>query len=220
MNLTIDQAIKQKLPHFTVIAYTMAVVNQTTDAVWKLLNEISHQYQTKYTISDVVNIPKIKQSRDGYKALGKDPRHTRLACESLLRRIIKKIGLYQLGDIIDLGNILSLLTMRSVCVVDLDRIVGNITIRLGEKEDQYTAIHRSSLNVEHLPVYQDEVSLFGNPTSDTMRTAITDQTTNILVMIICFNQTEILEDEALLIRLYQTYAKAKNIKKVTIGGIL
>ena len=62
-------------------------------------------------------------------------------CEiNLLRRIVKEQPLYRLGDIIDLGNILSILTKRSVCVVDKDKLIGNLTIRLGTKEDIYMTI--------------------------------------------------------------------------------
>ena len=61
--------------------------------------------------------------------MGKDPSHTRPACEALLRRVVKGNELYRLGDVIDLGNILSIETLRSVCVVDSDKLVGDIVIR-------------------------------------------------------------------------------------------
>ena len=46
----------------------------------------------EYSLADVLNIPLIKESRDGYKAFGKDPSRYRLVCESLLRRLVKGRG--------------------------------------------------------------------------------------------------------------------------------
>ena len=121
----------------------------------------------------VVNIKRIKQTRDGYKKLGKDPSHTRAACEALLRRIIKDGHIYRLGNVIDVGNLISLIFLKSVCVVDLDQIIGDINIRIGTKEDYYFGINRGKINVDRLPLYTDDVAPFGNPTSDTLRTSIT-----------------------------------------------
>ena len=67
-----------------------------------------------------------------------------------------------------------------------------------------------------MPVYCDSVSPFGTPTSDTIRTAVSDETKNILVMIICFDQSDYCQDEQLLIDLYKTYANAKEITKLNV----
>ena len=122
--------------------------------------------------------------------MGKDPSHTRPACEALLRRVVKGNELYRLGDVIDLGNILSIETLRSVCVVDSDKLVGDIVIRLGNSYDNYEGINRGIINVTNIPVYTDEIGPFGCPTSDTLRTAVTATTKSILVMIICFDDLE------------------------------
>lgn len=216
MKINIDLELKNKIPEFSVIAYTMTVDNAKTDDVDNLLLDVKNEYTNFIPLTEVVQIPKIKVSRDGYKKLGKDPSHTRLACEALFRRIIKGDNLYRLGDIIDLGNILSIKTMRSVCVVDKDKIEGDVTIRIGTKDDIYYGINRGLINVDKIPVYTDNISPFGNPTSDTDRTKVTENTKNILIMIICFNQEEMVEDEQLLLSLYQKYANARNINKLEV----
>ena len=118
MKIKINDDLKNILPNFQVIAYTMDVDNLKTKEVENKLEEIKQKYFNIDMLPNVVSIPKIKESRDGYKKLGKDPSHTRLACEALYRRVLKGDGLYRLGDIIDLGNILSVEIKRSVCVVD------------------------------------------------------------------------------------------------------
>lgn len=216
MKIKIVEQLLEKIPNFLVIPYTMEVDNQKTNAVEELLLALKEKYTNFVPATEIVTIPKLKVSRDGYKKLGKDPSHTRLACEALLRRLIKGDNLYRLGDIIDLGNVLSIETMRSVCVVDLDKIVGDVVIRIGTKEDVYYGINRGLINVDKIPLYTDDLGPFGNPTSDTDRTKVTGSTKNILIMIICFNQDDIEKDENIMLELYKKYANARNIKKLEV----
>lgn len=210
MKIKIDQLLQEKLPEFSVIGYLMDVENNKTDEVFNLLNNL----EVDLKIEEVTNDSLIKETRDGYKRLGKDPSHTRPACEALIRRVIKGIKLYSLGDLIDLGNILSVKTKRSVCVVDTNKIVGDVVIRIGCDGEYVDAINRGQINAFNLPVYVDEIGIFGSPTSDTIRTSVTIDTKQILVMIICFGFSNKEENENLLLDLYQTYANAKNLIKL------
>lgn len=219
MNCRISNDLKNLLPNFSVIAYeidfesdfdAMNKSKEVDDYLEKLYTLVS----SKYNYDEITKIPKLKQTRDGYKKMGKDPSHTRPACEALLRRVVKGNNLYRLGDVIDLGNILSIETLRSVCVVDKDRLVNDVVIRLGTKEDIYEGINRGLINVTNIPVYTDEIGPFGCPTSDTLRTCVTSSTKSILVMIICFDEIEKDIDEQKLISLYQTFTKIKNIRKI------
>ena len=82
------------------------------------------------------------------------------------------MDLYYVNNAVDIGNILSAQTQRSVAVLDEDKIEGDILIRIG-KDEPYEGIGRGNINIENIPVYCDEVGPFGTPTSDTPRTRIT-----------------------------------------------
>jgi DNA/RNA-binding domain of Phe-tRNA-synthetase-like protein len=163
-----------------------------------------------------LNIPLIKEARDAYKKLKKDPSRYRLACESLLRRLVKGNGLYLINNVVDTGNVLSILCHRSVAVLDYDRIVGPVRIRIGSEADDYIGIGRGKIDVSNIPVYEDEIGPFGSTTSDTLRTAVTDATKKILLFIICFGPSYKQEHEDLAISLFKKYGKAQNISKITI----
>ena len=219
MNLRISNDLKELIPTFSVIAYKIDFdekfnAMQHSKLVDEYLSNIYKTYPTIYNYDEITKIPKLKLTRDGYKKMGKDPSHTRPACEALLRRVVKGNALYRLGDVIDLGNILSIETLRSVCVVDSDKLVGDIVIRLGKSSDNYEGINRGIINVTNIPVYTDEIGPFGCPTSDTLRTAVTATTKSILVMIICFDDFEKDIDEKRLVQLYQTNTLIKNITKI------
>ena len=216
MKLTINNDILSKVKTFSVIPYVMDVDNLKTIEVSNLIDELSKKYFNLYPMEEITKLPKLKETRDGYKLLGKDPSHTRCAAEALLRRMVKGTPLYRLGDIIDLCNVLSILTSRSVCVVDFDKLVGDVTIRVGRENEEYIAINRGPLNVYNLPIYEDNISPFGTPTSDTDRTKVDENTKTILIMIICFGTTDIDKDEEQLLALYKKYANAHNIKKIEV----
>ncbi len=210
MKINIDSNLLDKLPEFSIVGYLMDVENNKTEIVLNMLNNLT----SDISIEEVTSHPKIKETRDGYTKLGKDPSHTRPACEALLRRVIKGNQLYSLGDLIDLGNILSVETKRSVCVVDADKIQGDVTIRIGINGEYVEAINRGLINAFNLPVYVDNQGIFGSPTSDTIRTSVSESTKRILVMIICFSDLEKINDEQRLLDLYINYANAKNLIKL------
>lgn len=216
MKITILREILDILPNFNIIALTMDVKVEDSKITENAISEIERKIREEYSLADVLNIPLVKEARDGYKALGKDPSRYRLACESLVRRIVKGYGLYRINNVVDAGNLLSLYLFRSTAVLDFDKIVGDITIRIGTQDDEYYGIGRGKINVDKIPLYCDEVSPFGSPTSDVDRTKITSETKRILLFVICFQNTFIEESKATAIEVFKKYAYAQNIKEIKV----
>lgn len=222
MKLTICNNLKAMVPDFNISAYTFDLdeindPNQLSKKITNAFLDLKNHYQNLYTLDMVTSQKTIKQTRDGYKKLGKDPSHTRPACEALFRRILKDGYIYRLGNVIDFGNLLSLQLLKSVCVVDASKLQGDINIRIGTKDDEYYGINRGKINVDRLPLYTDEISPFGNPTSDTIRTAVTNQTKSIFLMVIHFSNDSIKEDEQMIEQMIHYYLKVKNLKKIHLG---
>lgn len=211
MKLTITNDLKNI--GFSVTCYSFEYINCKKTFKEKFL-EVYNGIQSKYKTEEVTKINKLKITRDGYKLLKKDPSHTRPACEALIRRVLKNDQIDNISTLVDFGNLLSIMTMKSVCVVDLDKIKGNITIRLGTKDDIYYGINRGLINVSNLPLYCDELSPFGNPTSDTERTMIQNETRNVLVMLIHFSKQDMIEDENLMLELLNEYIEFNSLIKI------
>ena len=70
MKIILSEEIRTLLPNFSIIAYTMDVKNHFTEG-GGLLRETEQQYLNRYPITEIVNIPKIKVGRDGYKKCGR-----------------------------------------------------------------------------------------------------------------------------------------------------
>ena len=109
MNYRISEDLRNLLPLFDVIAYEIEFTEDfnamiKSKEVDEYLEKMYVEYPTLYNYDEITKIPKLKITRDGYKKMGKDPSHTRPACEALLRRIVKGNSLYRLGDVIDVSE--------------------------------------------------------------------------------------------------------------------
>lgn len=216
MKIFIDSSISSVLPNFDVKAMTMDVEVRSSEVIEELIVTTENIIKNKYQLEDVLTIPFIKDARDAYKRLGKDPSRYRLACESLLRRIVKGNELYRINNLVDAGNILSIEANRSTAVLDFDKIVGDVNIRLGTNDDIYEGIGRGIINVSNIPLYCDSISPFGSPTSDTPRTSVTTSTKKILLMIICFSDDKKEENVKRAIDIFEKYGNAKNIEQIEV----
>lgn len=213
MNIKIDSNLLEITPNFKVGVMTCNVEVYEDLEVDQLIIDFENKINTEIDIKDVVNLDIIIDGRNAYKKYGKDPSRYRLAVESLFRRLSKGGKLYRINNVVDLGNILSLATRKSVAVLDSGKIEGDVLIRLGKESDEYYGIGRGKLNISNIPLYEDSVGPFGSVTSDTERTMITKNTKEILLFIISFSGEEnLLEELEYAKSIYIKHAKAQDIK--------
>ncbi|MBQ1785998.1 MAG: hypothetical protein II005_04645 [Turicibacter sp.] len=209
--IRLDSQLKEKVPGYcvAVMSFDMSVM-PTQEPLKEEMNRLEQDIMQQLTLETLLKEPRIVAARAGYKALGKDPSRYRLSCEALLRRLIKGNGLYFVNNAVDIGNVLSARTQRSVAVLDEDKIQGDVLIRIGQDEP-YEGIGRGAINIENIPVYCDELGPFGTPTSDTPRTRITEMTETILLFITSFNGTDgLLQDVELAKELFTRFGEMKN----------
>jgi len=209
--IRLDSQLKEKVPGYcvAVMSFDMSVM-ETQEPLKEEMNRLEQDIMQQLTLETLLKEPRIAAARAGYKALGKDPSRYRLSCEALLRRLIKGNGLYFVNNAVDIGNVLSARTQRSVAVLDEDKIQGDVLIRIGQDEP-YEGIGRGAINIENIPVYCDELGPFGTPTSDTPRTRITETTKTIILFITSFNGTDgLLQDVELAKELFTRFGEMKN----------
>ncbi len=216
MLITIKKELSQVLHDFNIYAFSMDVKVEDSAIIDDKIKELENKINNEFILEQVLQIPSIKNARDSYKKLGKDPSRYRLACESLFRRLVKGNGLYRVNNVVDAGNVLSIELAKSTAVLDYDKIKGDIYIRIGTEDDIYYGIGRGLINVTNIPLYVDEISPFGSPTSDTERTSITFDTKKILLMVICFDNLDADIIEKMSVSVFEKYAYATNIQKIEI----
>ena len=209
--ITLDKQLNETVPGYCLAIMSFDTeVTPTQESLKQEMEQLEKEMMEQLTLETLLKQPRIAAARAGYKALGKDPSRYRLSTEALLRRLIKGNGLYFVNNAVDIGNVLSARTQRSVAVLDEDKIQGDILIRIGQDEP-YEGIGRGNINIENIPVYCDEVGPFGTPTSDTPRTRITEETKTILLFITSFNGTDgLLQDVELAKDLFSRFGQMTN----------
>ncbi len=120
-----------------------------------------------------------KPARRLYHALGIDPSKTRPSSEALLRRVLQGKGLYRVNAVVDAANFASLSLLLPVGLYDTEKIVPPVTLRVGRPGEGYEGIRKDRVNVEGRPVLVDAEGPFGNPTSDSLRTCVTEATRSV-----------------------------------------
>jgi DNA/RNA-binding domain of Phe-tRNA-synthetase-like protein len=121
--------------------------------------------------------------RTMYRRLGIDPTKTRPSSEALLRRVRKGGSLPRINTLVDICNWCSLELQLPYGLYDLARIDPPIELRLGVEGEQYAGIRKDAVHVGGRLTLADRVGPFGNPTSDSARTMVTEGTTAVLCVV-------------------------------------
>ena len=141
-------------------------------------------------LGGIHRIPALHATREAYRLLGKDPGRYRPSAEALTRRIVQGKGLYQVSNVVDSLNLVSVKTGFSIGGYDFEKINGAIRFGRGAAGEPYEAIGRGLLNIEGLPVLRDAIGAFGSPTSDSVRTCTSSGTEIFLAVFFDFDQNK------------------------------
>ena len=169
------------------------------------------------TIEEIRHNPNIAAAREAYKACGKDPARYRLSAEALLRRVVSGKGLYQINNVVDLLNLVSISTGFSIGGYDDDKIVGDIVMGIGRPYEPYNGLGRGEMNIEGMPVFRDEKGSFGTSTSDSERTGVSENTRRFLMVIVSYQSIKMLaEATQMAIKYLKEFAEGKNVEAVIV----
>lgn len=187
-------------------------VSQHDQALWREIDECVSQLAGT-ALEGIAAMTPVQALRETYKALGTDPSRYRGSNEALLRRIAQGKGLYKVNTVVDINNLVSLESRRSVASCDLTKLGERIVFRCGGEGESYEGIGKGAINVNGLPVFADEQGAFGSSTSDSQRAMITPQTTQLLMVIIAFDGEQWLQEQLTrATRLLEKYAAARGVR--------
>lgn len=212
--IIIDNELKNKYPDTCLASiYSKVKVKKNNPKLKELILTEAERIKKELVLADISKISTINDSRRAYKAFGKDPSRYRLSAEALHRRILKAQDLYFINNLVDLTNLISLKTGFSLGTYDCKKIKGNITFSIAKEGATYEGINRGILNIESLPSFEDQVSYFGNPTGDSSRTKVDENTNELLLVILSFsNKNGLPEAVELAQELLIEFAEAKELE--------
>jgi DNA/RNA-binding domain of Phe-tRNA-synthetase-like protein len=120
--------------------------------------------------------------RAKYRRIGLDPTKTRPSSEALLRRVRRGDRLPRINTLVDICNWCSLEFQLPYGLYDRGALAPPITLRLGVEGESYAGIRKDVVNVGGRMILADASGPFGNPTSDSARTMVTDATSAVMAV--------------------------------------
>jgi DNA/RNA-binding domain of Phe-tRNA-synthetase-like protein len=216
--ISIDKELKELCNvNLGCIFYTVEVEKENKDLWDYIENNVIPNVMNTYSLENLSEQINIKTSREAYKILGKEPSRYRVSSEALIRRILQGKGLYKINSVVDTNNLISIETGYSAGSYDLPNLQGDLVFRIGKSGENYKGIGKETINIESLPVFADELGAYGSPTSDSTRAMITENSKQILTVLISFNGMQGLEKNLNKAKEYlEKFAKAKDVEVIIV----
>lgn len=194
IDIKIDSELKSKLPELRlgILVYEISVTESSEPLKAEMI-EAFQSFKDRVTTAEISKMPNVLKSRMGYRALGKDPTKYRVSSEKLMRRITRGEGVDFINNIVDLSNLISVVSMNSIGTYDYDKIHGPVLFTSGQTGETYLNIGGQEMNLENLPILKDAQKPFGSTTADSKITSVDENTQKILMNIISFDAEDLLE---------------------------
>jgi DNA/RNA-binding domain of Phe-tRNA-synthetase-like protein len=151
--------------------------------LWQQVEAMGRQMSQLFTLEKLSEQPRITAVRSMQRSFGFDPTRYRPSSEALLRRILKGQGLHQVNTAVDVNNLCSLEFNLPMCVYDLQYVRGEVKVCIAEPDTAYPGIGRQTFQVENKVIIADDDGVMGTTVSDSERTRVTTETTQILIAI-------------------------------------
>jgi tyrosyl-tRNA synthetase len=167
MRFSVSQQVFQQFPDFCVGGVIAAGIDNTRsrEQAYKLLQEAMAEVRAGFgpisegDSSNLTSHPYISAWREAFRKAGIKPAQFLTSVEALLRRVLKGSDLPSISPAVDLYNALSLRYVLPIGGHDLDRVVGELSVRLSHADDIFSPPEGDEGQIEKLPpgeiVYAD-----------------------------------------------------------------
>ncbi|QPC45815.1 B3/4 domain-containing protein [Mangrovibacillus cuniculi] len=197
MQFFIDDSVKSRLNDvkISLIHYTTIQVGASPQMIKGRLQLFQEALFLDLQEKQVSDFSGISEWRDIFKKTGYNPSRYRPSNEALYRRVQKQQFLQSHHSATDINNFFSMEYAIPIGIYDTSKIKGDtVTIAIGQEGETYSGLNGRDIHAEGLLVAKDEQGIFGSPYVDSVRTAVTESTTDALQIV--FHQPSISDDNA------------------------
>ncbi|MFC0561704.1 B3/B4 domain-containing protein [Halalkalibacter alkalisediminis] len=182
VNVSINESVSFHVPQFKigVIHYHNIVISDSPQMLKGRLQFFQETLKIELDTKPLAEFAGISEWRQTFKALNMDPGRYRPSHEALLRRVKKGDPLPLVHSAVDLNTFFSLQYSIPLGIYDLDKIKGDITLRLGRENESYEGVNGRVNDMSGKLVSTDTEGAFGSPIVDSLRTKVTTDTTSAL----------------------------------------
>jgi DNA/RNA-binding domain of Phe-tRNA-synthetase-like protein len=185
MQLQLDESLRARIPGVTfgMVTINGVIVRERDNRLWEQVETLGRQLEREFALEKLSEYGQIAAVRGLQKSFGFDPTRYRPSSEALLRRVLKGQGLYQINTAVDVNNLCSLEFLLPMCTYDLRHVKGQVVVRVGEPGEEYPGIGRQTFQITNKIIIADQSGVMGSTVSDSERTKVTAETTDILLAI-------------------------------------
>ncbi|PIC98114.1 MULTISPECIES: B3/4 domain-containing protein [unclassified Sporosarcina] len=185
MQLTIDSSIFTKIPDFKlgIIYYNKTIVSASPQMLKGRLQLFQEQLYFELLDKDFADFNGLAQWQSIWTTLGADPSTKPPALQLLLQQIKDRRYTSSFHSAEDLNTFFSLQYEIPTVIYDADKIAGDIMLSVGSAEDGYEGLNNQFNTFENILLLSDGYSPFGSPYVDSIRTAVTEETENIIQLL-------------------------------------
>ena len=183
-SINFSQTIQARIPGLKIgsLRCSNFEVRKKSEHVSKKYIELEDYIKRKFSEQAPAKDPVVSSVRRMYRRIGWEPTQYRPSSEAMIRRFLKDKGLYRINNAVDLGNVASTHFHLPMGLYDMERISGDIAVDVGKPGEEYEGISKEIIHAEGKLVLRDDRGVFGNPTADSKRTSIQQDTTEILAL--------------------------------------
>src|SRR5579863_6201432 len=185
MQLQLDESLRSRIAGVTFGMVTIrgVTVSERNEQLWSHIERLGQRLASEFTLERLAENTHIAAVRGLQKSFGFDPTRYRPSSEALLRRVLKGQGLHQINSAVDVNNLCSLEFLLPMCIYDLRHVQGQVIVRVGEPGEEYPGIGRQVFQAANKVIIADDYGVMGSTVSDSERTKVTTETTDILLAI-------------------------------------
>lgn len=183
MKIRIEQEVKE----LGIFVYSCEIRNVEVKSDPKIEEKMkeSEKEFAKQNPEELKDDPVVRAYRNFYWRIGIDPTKTRPSGEALRRRVARGNPLPRINNIVDAGNIASLITLVPIGIYDSDRLKGDLRLKMSEGEEFLPIGEDKPFKLpDGIPILVDEENkvLHLYPHRDSKLTMINKDTKNILII--------------------------------------
>ena len=208
-----QDSFKNSNEYFIMYITADVIVRNYDINIQEELNEEIEKLLSEYSKSEVNQIPNIAYYRSLLKSYGRDPNRYKHSSEALIKRIIKEKNIYQINNVVDFNNLLSLKYLIPVGSYDLNKIIGSINLEIAGVDAEINSLKNSNFKINGIPSLFDDLGAFGNIISDSKRTLIQSSTEKVLTVLFFLKKPDDISSiKKELLELHKTLLLSKSIK--------
>ncbi len=137
----VAEPVFQRFPAFlrgVVLAFDVTNCPTPPELVAEL-REAEASVRARLDLATLAEFPQIKSWREAYRAMGVKPSEFRSSIEGMCRRALNGKELPAINALVDIGNVLSLRHLLPVGGHAIDRLRGDMELRLAKGDEEFVA---------------------------------------------------------------------------------